>query len=250
MDMVGWLLEEERSSWRLQLNQTNLMGLRVLRAGVPRPLSEKRLLRRLDRAAARLARAGVRRTLAAPGFSHWGLLAEYGLRPVDPEPLCQALAAPLALAELARQGIPPAAGTVALAGRRVNRPLFQAALALCPQVRTLIIDVPSGGTELADYLRREFGAAALTASSAARPQATVCFAGERTAPGALYLCGPAPELAGFQLRPPSAVPPEAESLPLLALLWEAGLLSAGDIQIVPAPLSLPAGTASSGSPLT
>ncbi len=233
--MVGWLLEEEHRGWRVQLNQATLMGLRVLRAEVPRPPDEKRLLRRLDRAASLLARAGARRVLTAPGFSHWELLAAHGLRPVDPEPLCQALAAPLALAELARQGVPPAAGTVALAGRRVNRPLFQAALALCPQVRTLVIDVPSGGADLADYLRREFGAAALTSSSAVRPQAAICFAAERTVPGALRLCGPAPDLAGFQLRPPSAPPPEAEPLPLLALLWEAGLLSVGDVQIVSGP---------------
>ena len=44
--------------------------------------------------------------------------------------------------------------------------LFQAAMALCPQVRTLVIDAPDGGAELAGELRREYGAAALTALDA------------------------------------------------------------------------------------
>lgn len=232
--MVGWLAEEERKGRRTVLERTGVAGLTVLRAGVPLPqaLRERTALRRLERAAERLVRAGVRRALTRPDFPRWEVLEAYGLRPVDPGPLCQALAAPLALAALERQGIPPAAGTVALSGRRVSRPLFQAAMVLCPQVRTLVIDAPDGGAELAQELRREYGAAALTGRGGQLAQVRLSFS-----PGegeGLRLWGPAPELDGLELVPAAELPAGLAPLPLLALLWEEGRISAKNIQIIPA----------------
>ena len=132
--MVGWLVREDRRGRRPVLERTQLAGMTVLRAGVPAPdaLAQRKLERRLERAAELLCRAGVRRVSAAA--------------------LCQALAAPLALAALKRQGIAPGQAAVSLAGTRVNRPLFQAAEQLCGHVRTLIVGAPAGGRELAGYL--------------------------------------------------------------------------------------------------
>lgn len=231
--MVGWLAEEERKGRRAALERTGVAGLTVLRAGVPLPrkLRERTALRRLDRAAELLARAGVRRVLTRSDFPWWEGLEAHGLRPVDPEPLCQALAAPLALAALKRQGIPPAAGTVALSGRRVSRPLFQAAMILCPQVRTLVIDAPDGGDELAGELRRTYGAAALTGPGGRLAQVRLSFS-----PGegkGLRLWGPAPDLDGFALASPLDLPAELAPLPLLAVLWEEGRIPAKEIRIVP-----------------
>lgn len=231
--MVGWLAEEERQGRRTVLERTGLVGLTVLRAGVPLPpkLRERTVLRRVEKAAGLLARAGVRRVLTRQDFPHWDVLSAYGLRPVDLEPLCQALAAPLALAALERQGIAPSVGTVALSGRRVSRPLFQAAMALCPQVRTLVIDAPDGGAELAGELRREYGAAALTALDGSAAQVLLSFS-----PGegrGLRLWGPAPDLDGLTLVPPLDLPGELAPLPLLAVLWEEGRIPAKEIRVVP-----------------
>lgn len=158
--MVGWLVREDRRGRRPVLERTQLAGMTVLRAGVPAPdaLAQRKLERRLERAAELLCRAGVRRVLAQEGFAGWPLLEAAGLQRVSAAALCQALAAPLALAALKRQGIAPGQAAVSLAGTRVNRPLFQAAEQLCRHVRTLIVDAPAGGRELAGYLRCAYGA--------------------------------------------------------------------------------------------
>lgn len=236
--MVGWLTLENRRGRRTELESAGVLGLRLLRARVPAPgnLREKALLRRLDKAAALLARSGVRRVLAPPGFSNWDLLRTRGLRPVDPVPLYQAMAAPLALAELARLGVPPTSGTVALVGQRVDRPFFLAAQALCPRVRTLILDAPAGGEELSRYLRQEFGAAALSAGAPLAAQAVLCFSPRRAEEEGLHLCGPVPDLKGLSLSPAGfSLPEEPAGLPLLALLWEAGRIPLGEIQVIFSP---------------
>jgi len=236
--MVGWLTLEIRRGWRTELEPSGLLGLRLLRARTPLPpgLREKTVCRRLDRAAVLLARSGVRRVLTPPDFPYWEILQTRGLCPVDPSPLCQAMAAPLALAELARKGVSPASGTVALVGQRVDRPFFLAAQALCPRVRTLILDAPSGGEELAGYLREEFGAAALAAGVLLPAQAVLCFSPSRAGEGGVILCGPAPDLAGLALSPAEiSLPQEPDSLPLLSLLWEAGRISTGEIQVISPP---------------
>ncbi len=233
--MVGWLCLEQRRGWRAELEQVRLASLPVLRADVPAPsgLKERSLLRRTGRTAALLARRGVRRVLTAPDFPLWAPLRVHGLRPVDPAPLCRALAAPLALAQLERLGVPPSSAAVALVGRRVDRALFQAAVSLCPQVRTLVVDAPSGGAALSEHLRREFGAAALSPDAAVHVHTTLCFSQERISAGAFALCGPTPNLLGFSLLPPTPLPEDVDPLPLAALLWEEGRLSTREFRPVP-----------------
>ena len=151
---------------------------------------------------------------AAEAFPCWPVLEAAGLRPVETEPFCQAMAVPLALAALRRARILRAQATVALAGQRVSRPLFAAAEALCPQVRRLVVDVPGEGEELA-----------------------ACFgpAGGESGGAVLRLYGPAPQLDGLRLLPEEGtLPPGLAPLPLLTLLWECGRLRPEQIRIFPA----------------
>ncbi|MEG2119709.1 MAG: hypothetical protein RRY53_05085, partial [Pseudoflavonifractor sp.] len=126
-------------------------GLPLLCVSVPvRSGTGERGLRARMQSAGRLFEAyGVRRVLAAEDFPCWDLLAARGLRPVDPVPLCQAVAAKLALGLLSAKHVPPERATVALQGNRVTRPFFGAALDLAPRVRALTISAPVGGSELA-----------------------------------------------------------------------------------------------------
>ena len=234
MGLVGIVALEERRGRRPVVTEERVLGLRCLRVSVPvRPgLREDRRKRRAEQGAAALYRAGVRRALTAEDFPDWPALEGQGLRSVDPEPFCQAIAVPLALAALRRAGILRVRATVALSGPRVSRPLFAAAERLCPQVRHLVVDVPGEGEELAAWLREEYGAAVLRPGGAA-PDVTLAFGpgGEERGP-VLRLYGPAPGLAG--LRPileEGGLPPDLAPLPLLSLLWECGRLTEGQIRI-------------------
>ena len=79
--MVGIAALEARRGRRPALEESRVLGLRLLRASIPAPagLGEGRLLRRTARAGRALARAGVRRVLAAADFPCWPALAAAGL---------------------------------------------------------------------------------------------------------------------------------------------------------------------------
>lgn len=229
--MVGKLVLDRERRRGVALERAELLGLPVLRAGVAAPagLREDRLARRVDKAARLLAQRGVRRVLAPVDCPWWPWLDGRGLAPVDPEPLVQAMAVPLALGALARQGRPPEQGTVLLAGKRISRALFQTAVALCPMVRRLAIQAPDGGEELADYLWEEFGMPVL--GEGHPPHLTLCFApGYEAAGPRLELWGRTPDLAGLRLDTVDGLDiQEGERLEILTLLWETGRLSAGEI---------------------
>ena len=133
----------------------SLYGLPVLRAEVA--LEGFWGERRLRRACRALCRGRARRALVLREDGLWSRLEELGLRPVDPVPFLRAQAVPLALADLARQGLAPDRAVVALRGTRAGRDMVRTAQALCPLVRALIVDAPWGGAELAAWLREEFG---------------------------------------------------------------------------------------------
>ena len=234
MGLVGIVALEERRGRRPVVTEERVLGLRCLRVSVPvRPgLREDRRKRRAEQGAAALYRAGVRRALTAEDFPDWPTLEGQGLRSVDPEPFCQAIAVPLALAALRRAGILRVRATVALSGPRVSRPLFAAAERLCPQVRHLVVDVPGEGEELAAWLREEYGAAVLRPGGAA-PDVTLAFGpGGEERGTVLRLYGPVPGLAGLRPTPEEGgLPPDLAPLPLLSLLWECGRLTEGQIRI-------------------
>lgn len=132
---------------RVKLERGQVLGLPVMEArldpGGPRGG------RRLDRAARLLARQGVRRVLPLRNFEGGQELERRGLFPVEPLPLYRAMAGELALAALDQAGKAPGRAGIALRGERVDADLVRAARLLCPRVRTLVIQVPRGGEQLA-----------------------------------------------------------------------------------------------------
>ncbi|HJB56031.1 MAG TPA: hypothetical protein H9714_00575 [Candidatus Flavonifractor intestinipullorum] len=232
--MVGWMALEARRGWAVTEEVRTTAGLRLHYVGVPAGKAGRRPSRRaLERGARRLRRAGCRRVLAAPGFPAWALLRAAGLRPVDPGPLCAALAAPLALAWLAREGLAPERATVALAGGRVDRALFETAAALAPRVRALAVEVPREGEALLRLLEREWGLPALEGARGGA-DLTLRFPGAPAGTGAaLDLSGTEAGLDGLVPAGPEELPGTLERLPLLALLWEEGRLKKEEIRIQP-----------------
>lgn len=223
--MLGQLILTPRG--RGKPEAVNLYGLTVLRAEVDRSgFWGERRLRRAGRA---LRRNGILRVLAPEGLLP--LLEELGLRRVDPEPFIRAQAAPLVLTALERRGLAPDRAAVALRGLRVDRDFLRTAEALCPKVRSLIIDAPYGGRELAQMLRWEYGVPILPEGE--RGQAALIFQADcsRREEVSLELFGPRPRLAGLTLTVPGLEEGDRENLPLLSALWEGGRLRPEDIKI-------------------
>lgn len=231
--MVGYVSFHGEKRPKLELAWEERSGLALLRAAVAAPagLGERRLERRVDKAAGRLRQRGVRRVLAEPEDPWWPVFGAHGLEPVEAGPLAQAMAGPLVLAALARQGCPPGQATVALTGRRVSRPMFRAAEDLCGKVRRLAVAAPEGGAELAAYLRAEFGLPVLEGEEARGAQVTAAFSPEGASGGGtvLRLWGPDPGLGGLRL---SRRAEEGENIRLLTLLWENGGVREGEIAVI------------------
>lgn len=232
--MIGVLELADRRGRRLTPESRSLLGLRCLWLEVPAPagLGERRRARRVCRGGALLRAAGVRRVLTAADFPYWEEVLRAGLRPVEPEAFCQAVAAPLTLAALTWQGRRPEQAAVLLSGRRAEPALVRAAELLCPRVRDLAVDAGREGAELAEWLRAEFGAAVRPAG---RADVAVCF-GPEGAPGrtVFRLHGSRPELAGFlPALAGGGLPAGLDRLPLLAALWEAGLLPLETLRFLP-----------------
>lgn len=185
--------------------------------------------RGIGRAARALARAGARRIILPDGTDP-SLLAPYGLYPVDTAGLCRAAAVPLTLAALTLRGWDPARAAVELRGSGLTLPLVRTAEALAGEVCRLVIRVPRGGEELAAHLSRVWGLPLLL-PGAVRPALTVEFDPCEPGPGpALRLWSKQPQLLGVELEARGVeIPPQCPSLPLLAALWESGLLSADDL---------------------
>lgn len=184
---------------------------------------------RLSRAGRGLLRQGVRRVLVPADFDCWTLLP--GLAPVETESFVRAQSVPLALAALARRGLSPDRATVSLRGLRAGWEMRRTAAALCPLVRRLVVSAPSGGEELARWLRREFGIPVLPRDAAGQVALRFhpsCPEGEETT---LTLCGPVPDLAGLSLSVPALEGEDRRDLPVLAALWERGRLGEKDIEI-------------------
>ena len=140
--MIGVVELMDRKGRRLKPEHRSLLGLRCLWLEVPAPagLGEKRQARRVRRGGGLLREAGVRRVLPAAEFSNWEALYQAGLRPVEPEAFCQAVAAPLALAALTWQERRLEQAAVLLSGRRAEPALVRAAELVCPRVRDLAVD--------------------------------------------------------------------------------------------------------------
>lgn len=231
--MVGYVSFHGEKRPKLELAWEDRSGLVLLRAAVSAPtgLAERRLERRVDKAVGCLRQNGVRRVLAEPEDPWWPVFTAHGLGPVEAGPLAQAMAGPLVLAALARQGCPPEQATVALTGRRVSRSMFQAAEALCSRVRRLAVAASEGGEALAAHLRAEFGLPVLEGEETRGAQVTAAFSPDGTPrEGAvLRLWGVSPDLGGLRLSRGAA---SGENIRVLTLLWENGRVHEGEIAVI------------------
>ncbi|MBO5340349.1 MAG: hypothetical protein J6A62_05075 [Oscillospiraceae bacterium] len=206
-----------------------LLSLPVLKVRVPRGGRWEH--RRVDKAARLLYRQGVRRVLPLREFERWDILNARGLWAVDALPLYRAMAAQLVLAALAGRGEDPRNAAVVLRGDHVDAELAAAARKLCPLVRHLAVDTQRGGRQLCRELYWQYGAA-VEPGQAGQDWLSVRFNGENCGED-LVLCAQ-PRLMGLEVYAPGlAVPEELEQAPLLTALWQAGLLSAQQIRIVP-----------------
>ena len=236
--MYGHLvLEDRRRGSRAALDRETLCGLPVLRAAVPAPdgLGKRRLERRVFRAAARLWAAGVSRVLTPEDFPWPEALTRAGLAPVETGGLVRTAAASLTLAALEGRGWEPGRAVVALAASEVSIPLVRAAETLAGKVCRIVVEVEPGGERLAGYLHEEYGLPVLP-PGVVRPALTVALDESWQGSGpALRLYGPRPDLLGTELWSPGLTMPEdCARLPLLAALWESGLLSGGSLMARPA----------------
>lgn len=223
--MIGQLVIVPRGRGRAESGR--LYGLSVLRAEAdPEGFWGSR---RLSRAGRSLRLGGALRVLAPEEFLP--LLGRFGLRPVELDAFLRAQSVPLALEALERRGLAPDRATVALRGLRAGGDMARAAAQLCARVRNLVVDAPSGGEELALWLRREFGVPVLPPGE--RGEVSLRFQAGSPMEGetALELFGSRPRLAGLSLTAPGLEEGDREDLPLLAALWEGGRLGQKDIKI-------------------
>ncbi len=225
--MIGQLVTVPGGRGRAELGQ--LYGLNVLRGSAdPAGFWGEHRLRRAGR---ELRRGGVRRVLTPRDFAWWPLLERLGLRPVEVDAFVRAQSAPLALELLERRGLAPDRATVALRGLRAGRDMARTAEQLCRRVRSLVVDAPQGGEELAAWLRREFGIPVLPPGEGCH--VSLCFHPDcsRREGEALELYGPRPGLAGLILSAARLREEDREDLSVLSALWEGGKLRPGDIKI-------------------
>lgn len=234
--MIGVLELTEGRGRKPWAERRWLLGLCCLWGEVPvkAGMGERRLRKRVERGADLLLRSGVRRVLTAGDFPYWEELRRAGLRPVEPETFCQALAAPLALAALTWQERRPERASVLLRGQRVSHALFRAAEQLCPRVRDLAVDAGAEGEELAAWLRAEFGAA-VRPPEAGRADVVLAFGPEAPAGRTVFrLYGHRPDLAGFvPALADCGLPSGLDRLPLLAVLWEEGKIKGEALRFLP-----------------
>lgn len=225
--MIGQLVTAPGGRGRTEPGR--LYGLNILRAETdPDGFWGER---RLRRAGKNLRMGGILRVLVPGDFDRWPLLERFGLRPVEVESFVRNQSVPLTLELLERRDVPPDRATVALRGVRADRDMARTAAALCLQVRSLVVDAPRGGEELAAWLRREFGVPVLPPGEGCH--AALCFHPDcpRREETALELYGPRPRLAGLTLSAPRLAEGDREDLPLLSALWEGGKLGPDDIKI-------------------
>lgn len=209
----------------ISLERTQLLGLQVLRVSLAITGHWKK--HRLSRAARLLKRHGVHTVLVPKDFDYWDIFARQGLTGVNVLPLYRAMADKLVLAELKRRGVETQKACVILCGEQVDADLERTARALCPRVRTVVIQAQWGAQRLSRELYWEFG---LVAATAERGDVTVRFGGAGQE-GELVVCTQ-PELLGLELEVDGlTVPEELERMPVLAAVWQAGRLKAEQIYV-------------------
>ena len=222
--MTGHIVPGGEGRLLVRLVREQVLGLPLLRGEVPGSGFTARRVRRTARA---LRRRGVPRVLPQEDFHSGEEVEAEALRLEEPRGICRALAAPIALAGLEAEGVPPRLAVVALRGNRVTRSLREAALALCPVVRQLRVEVSAGGEGLRPPRRREVGRRVVErAGGGGRLSLWFSAPKEQPAGRTVDLSGdhPAPEGYCFRLAE-KALPEDTAALPLLSALWSAGRMT-------------------------
>lgn len=215
--MIGYLVWKTKG-WRIRYYEEVINGVHLLRAEVPGGPCTARGVRLQRKALEVLGRNGVTRFLN-PALA--------GVQSVATGPLWRALAAQLALTELAAQGIPHEEALVALHAGRVDRSVVTCCTALASEVRALSLDIPDC-EGLAWALQRRFGIPVLEQGG----DLTLCFSGQERG---IDLRGDTPQPAGFSLGCSGLVLPEhCPPEPTLAYFVEQGVLHLPDIRVVAA----------------
>jgi len=219
----------EEGLWRPRSAPTRVRGLPLWEVALP----PGNLRRRGRQAVRALRRAGVGRALAPHELV--GELGKLGVAPVSPLPLCRAVGDRLALALM--EGLPLRRRSAALRGNRVTAEATALALALCPQVGTLLLDFGEGEEGLGETLRRRFGAPALRIGQGPSPQVTLELSQvePRGEGGTILRLWGEPQLGGLTLTAAGEVPDGMEELLLLEVLWETGRLPLEAVQVVGKP---------------
>lgn len=216
--MVGWLRWSGERGLMPRIYKDRPLGLNLLSAALP----DGKPRRRLSQGAAALRRRGIRRAVLSPSLGDGEKLAEFGLSPVDPMPLCRALGAQLAFARL--EEIPLRERRVALRGECVDPVALDLAQKLCPRTGALLLEFDRGGEDLARRLWWQYGTAPFSLDNAPPPQVTLELSPRETSlPGTIQLWGK-PDLGDLELRCDLEIPDDLPWLPTLTLLWEAGRL--------------------------
>lgn len=224
-DMIAYFCKKKEGHFWAKTDPFCPLFAPFLRISIPAGYPAFALRRRVKW----LEKRGIRRYIADRELFPPKALEAYGLKEVDPLPLCRAKAAQLALALLPQA---PYLCRVSIGGERVDQTAIALAEALCPQVGTLYLDFDRGGEDLALHLRAAFGAAPQPPGRT--PHLAVELShrkplGERT----LRLWGE-PDLLGLSLTVPGGLPGRPDPLRHLTILWESGRCALSQISVCPA----------------
>jgi len=225
--MLGYVLYREADAPRppfCRVGGVRFRAVYVARGAGPRA--------RLSAAAAArvLRREGVRTAVFPEDYVNYQSFAARGVAAPALPPLYRATAAAVALRCLAQQGVAPRQAAVALLAPSPTPELARAAEALSPQVRHLILPLPSGEA-LARELRFRHGVSPrlVAPGEGFCADAALCFDRFDAPAGAVPLYDPA-----LAVRYDAAEPNG-----LLAALWSAGALDAGRLSVRSVRLTAP-----------
>ena len=236
--MIQWSGERKR-----ELREDEVLHLRFLLAEIPRGerTPEGVLRKRVESAARRFRKVGVRRLVLPVEFPYGEQLEKYGLQAVSTLALRRQLGAEWVRAVMERVKLSPGRAKIAISARELTGELVRIVTELALRNRYLLLDLPRGGETLCRELRREYGASLLLAPSK----------GQLEEADLLLLFDPREELEGTgqivlplygedaSCFPPLVLPPDledglpegADRLQLLAALREGGVLHTGQIAL-------------------
>ena len=225
--MQGYAVWQEGMRPRLDRGEVAGVPLVLLRAGRDGWL----YCRWIRRLAANLYESGVR-TIALSGAFPRQLLEGVPLRAVSPAPLRRAVIEPLLEVFCAQWGVKLSGAAVRLTGPGPDDDVYRIAGLLSRRARYVDVQLDRGSGDLRRMLLHEFGVAG---SGGRIPAAEIVFGGEaRGDVPALYV-GPGCEKQSVAYEAAAAVQKELPAFAadegLLSLLYAAGGLDAGEIQV-------------------